>query len=45
MMDDGLFGFAVFYEANKFNSNLEKWNTERVTDMSLSKLSFLYCVV
>ena len=45
MMDDGLFGFAVFYDALQFNSNLEKWSTSRVTDMNRSKLSFLYCVV
>ena len=45
MIDDGLFGFAVFGGANKFNSNLEKWNTERVTDMKECKLHFLYCVV
>ena len=45
MIDDGLFGFAVFYFAHEFNSNLEKWNTERVTNMFQSKLSFLYCVV
>ena len=45
MIDDGLFGFAVFYSAYKFNSNLEKWSTSRVTDMRYSKLSFLYCVV
>jgi len=45
MIDDGLFGFAVFAGANKFNSNLEKWSTSRVTDMQYSKLSFLYCVV
>ena len=45
MIDDGLFGFAVFYGAYKFNSNLEKWNTERVENMYASKLSFLYCVV
>ena len=45
MIDDGLFGFAVFDQAHEFNSNLEKWSTSRVTDMSNSKLYFLYCVV
>ena len=42
---DDVFGFAVFWNAREFNSNLEKWNTSRVTDMNGSKLSFLYCVV
>ena len=45
MIDDGLFGFAVFQFAYEFNSNLEKWNTERVENMFGGKLSFLYCVV
>ena len=44
-MIDGVFGFAVFEYARVFNSNLEKWDTSRVTDMNNSKLSFLYCVV
>ena len=43
-MIDDVFGFAVFKEAHKFNSNLEKWDTSRVTNMGESKLSFQYCV-
>ena len=45
MIDDGLFGFAVFEGATEFNSDLSKWDTSRVTDMERSKLSFLHCVV
>ena len=43
MVDD--VGFAVFSGASQLTSNLEKWDVSRVTDMSESKLSFLYCVV
>ena len=39
------FGFAVFDNAESFNSDLSNWNTERVTNMQYSKLSCLYCVV
>ena len=45
MIDDVFLVLSVFYNANNFNSNLEKWDTSRVTDMQYSKLSFLYCVV
>ena len=45
-MIDGVFlVLSVFYNAEKFNSNLGKWDTSRVTYMNRSKLSFLYCVV
>ena len=45
MIDDVFLVLSVFLNAHKFNSNLEKWDTSRVTDMTGSKLSFLYCVV
>ena len=39
--DDDVFGFAVFIGADSFNSDLSKWNTERVKAMRASKL-FLF---
>ena len=45
MMDDVFLVLSVFLQAYEFNSNLEKWDTSRVTDMKRSKLTFLYCVV
>ena len=38
------FGFAVFLDAQSFNSDVSKWNTSRVTTMGQSKLYCLYCV-
>ena len=45
MIDDVFLVLSVFYGAYKFNSNLEKWDTSRVTGMELSKLSLLCWVV
>ena len=45
MIDDIDFGFAVFDNAASFNSNLEKWDTSRVSSMSNSKLSFILCCI
>ena len=41
MMDgDDVLVVVVFYNAKEFTSNLEKWDTSRVTNMGGSKLSF-----
>ena len=45
LIDWWWFGFAVFNTAQSFNSDVSKWNTERVTTMYGSKLSCLFCVV
>ena len=45
MIDDVFLVLSVFSNTNKFNSDLSKWDTSRVTYMDYSKLSFLYCVV
>ena len=41
MIDDVFLVLSVFSRAKEFNSNLEKWDTSRVTDMHGSKSSFL----
>ena len=45
LIDWWCFGFAVFYNAFAFDSDVSKWDTSRVTTMEASKLSCLYCVV